>query len=119
MLGFVPHPSLPRYRADESGRQARRIAINIPIVSSAMDTVTEARLAIALAQEGGIGFIHKNMSIARQAEEVDTVKRSESGMILDPVTVLADQRVRDVIDVQFYAAEERLALRARALGRDQ
>src|SRR5262245_41019879 len=65
----------------------RDIALNIPIVSSAMDTVTESHLAIALAQQGGIGIIHRNMSIGRQAEEVDRVKRSESGMIVDPITI--------------------------------
>src|SRR6201991_1701521 len=65
----------------------RDIALNIPIVSSAMDTVTESHLAIALAQQGGIGIIHRNMTIARQAEEVDRVKRSESGMIVDPITI--------------------------------
>src|SRR4051794_24211355 len=63
----------------------RRIALNIPIVSAAMDTVTESHLAIALAQQGGIGIIHRNMSIERQTEEVDRVKRSESGMIVDPI----------------------------------
>src|ERR1700754_5118543 len=65
----------------------RRIALNIPIVSAAMDTVTESHLAIALSQQGGIGIIHRNMSIDRQAEEVDRVKRSESGMIVDPITI--------------------------------
>src|SRR5436190_1922125 len=65
----------------------REIALNIPIVSAAMDTVTESHLAIALAQQGGIGIVHRNMSIARQAEEVDKVKRSESGMIVDPITI--------------------------------
>jgi IMP dehydrogenase len=65
----------------------RTISLNIPIVSSAMDTVTESHLAIALAQQGGIGIIHRNMTVARQAEEVDRVKRSESGMIVDPITI--------------------------------
>jgi len=65
----------------------RQIGLNIPIVSSAMDTVTESHLAIALAQQGGIGIIHRNMPIARQVEEVDRVKRSESGMIVDPITI--------------------------------
>src|SRR5215813_7646126 len=68
----------------------RTISLNIPIVSAAMDTVTEASLAIALAQQGGIGVVHKNMPIARQAEEVDRVKRSESGMIVDPITIEPD-----------------------------
>lgn len=73
------------------------IVLNIPIVSAAMDTVTEAPLAIALAQEGGIGFIHKNLSIDLQAGEVDKVKRSEAGMIVDPVTVSPDAPVSDAL----------------------
>lgn len=72
---------------DVSTYLTRRIRLNIPIVSAAMDTVSESRLAIALARQGGIGIIHRNLSIARQAEEVDKVKRSESGMIVDPVTI--------------------------------
>jgi len=64
-----------------------------------MDTVTEASLAIAIAQQGGIGVMHKNLSIARQAEEVDKVKRSESGMIVDPVTIWQDRPVREALDV--------------------
>src|SRR5277367_1440669 len=77
----------------------RKIGLNIPVVSAAMDTVTESRLAIALAQQGGIGIIHRNMSIERQAEEVDRVKRSESGMIVDPVTVEPEQKIEDALDV--------------------
>src|SRR5882724_9429155 len=77
----------------------RKIGLNIPIVSSAMDTVTESHLAIALAQQGGLGLIHRNMSIERQAEEVDRVKRSESGMIVDPVTVDPEQKIADALDV--------------------
>jgi len=73
------------------------ISLNIPIVSAAMDTVTEAKMAIAMAQEGGIGFIHKNMSIEDQAEEVDKVKRSESGMIVDPITIEAGSTVEDAL----------------------
>src|ERR1044071_5063224 len=72
---------------DTKTRFSRNIGLNIPLCSSAMDTVTEAALAIALAQQGGIGVIHKNFSIEQQAEEVDKVKRSESGMIVDPVTI--------------------------------
>src|SRR5205085_10884116 len=72
---------------------------NIPVVSSAMDTVTESHLAIALAQQGGIGIIHRNMSIEKQAEEVDKVKRSESGMIVDPVTIDPEQKIADALDV--------------------
>ena len=73
----------------------RQIGLNIPIVSAAMDTVTESHLAIALAQQGGIGIIHRNMSLDRQAEEVDRVKRSESGMIVDPITIGPDQSIAD------------------------
>src|SRR5580692_9896924 len=74
-----------------------KIPLNIPIVSSAMDTVTESHLAIALAQQGGVGFIHRNMSIERQAEEVDRVKRSESGMIVDPITIAPDKKISDAL----------------------
>jgi IMP dehydrogenase len=77
----------------------RHIAINIPIVSSAMDTVTESHLAIALAQQGGIGIVHRNMSIDRQAEEVDRVKRSESGMIVDPVTIEPERKIADALEL--------------------
>jgi IMP dehydrogenase len=75
-------------RLTPSTQFTRNIRLQIPLCSAAMDTVTEAALAIALAQQGGIGVIHKNLSIERQAEEVDKVKRSESGMIVDPVTIL-------------------------------
>jgi IMP dehydrogenase len=75
----------------------RGIHLNIPIVSAAMDTVTESHLAIALAQQGGVGFIHRNMSLDRQAEEVDRVKRSESGMIVDPVTITPDKKISDAL----------------------
>src|SRR5712692_2114942 len=77
---------LPRDVSTQA-RLTRTITINIPLMSAAMDTVTEARLAIALAREGGIGIIHRNLSIADQAQEVDKVKRSESGMITDPITL--------------------------------
>lgn len=78
---------------------SRNIPLNIPLSSAAMDTVTEARLAIALARLGGIGIIHRNLSIEEQAAEVDKVKRSESGMIVDPVTMRPDSSIRDVLDV--------------------
>jgi IMP dehydrogenase len=77
----------------------RRIMLNIPIVSAAMDTVTEARMAIALAREGGIGIIHRNLSIEAQADEVDKVKRSESGMIVDPITLRPDDPVSRALEV--------------------
>jgi len=75
----------------------KHIALNIPIVSAAMDTVTESHLAIALAQQGGIGIVHRNMSIERQAEEVDRVKRSESGMIVDPITINPEAKISDAL----------------------
>lgn len=77
----------------------RKIGLNIPVVSAAMDTVTESHLAIALAQQGGIGIIHRNMSIERQAEEVDRVKRSESGMIVDPITVSPHQKIFEALEI--------------------
>src|SRR5689334_24030490 len=82
---------------DTRTRLTRQIRLNIPIVSAAMDTVTESGLAIALAQQGGIGFIHRNMTVERQAEEVDRVKRSESGMIVDPITIHPDKRISDAL----------------------
>ena len=85
---------LPR-KVDTRTRLTRSIRLNIPIVSAAMDTVTEASLAIALAREGGMGIIHKNLSVMEQAEHVDRVKRSESGMITNPVTLSPDQLVRE------------------------
>src|SRR5690606_23341664 len=84
---------LPR-DADTSTRLTRNIRLNIPIVSAAMDTVTEADLAISVALEGGIGFIHKNMKIDQQAEEVRKVKRSQSGLIRDPITLSIDATVQ-------------------------
>jgi IMP dehydrogenase len=78
-------------------RLTRAISLEIPIVSAAMDTVTEARLAIALAREGGIGVIHRNLSVVEQAAEVDKVKRSEAGMIVEPVTLRPDDRVADAV----------------------
>ena len=89
---------LPREVSLKS-RFSRNITLNIPIVSAAMDTVTEAPMAIALAREGGIGVIHKNMSIAEQAAEVRKVKRAENGMINDPVTITKDQTVADALDL--------------------
>ncbi len=84
---------------DVSTRLTKTISLSIPIVSAAMDTVTEAPLAIAMAQEGGLGIIHKNMTIPAQASEVDKVKRSESGMIVDPVTVSPGAKVAEALEV--------------------
>ena len=78
-------------------RLTKNISLNIPIVSAAMDTVTESRACISLAREGGIGFMHRNMSVQSQAVEVDRVKKSESGMIVDPVTIHPDQQVHEVL----------------------
>jgi IMP dehydrogenase len=85
--------------ADVSTRLTRTIRINIPILSSAMDTVTEARLAIALAREGGIGIIHRNLEPERQVVEIDKVKKSEYGMVVDPITMSPDQRLYEVLEV--------------------
>src|SRR5678815_4121283 len=97
---LVPQKSevLPS-EVDVRTRLTRNIALNVPIVSWAMDTVTEAPLAIAMAQEGGLGIVHKNMPVEAQASEVDKVKRSESGMIVDPVTVAPDALVADALEV--------------------
>jgi IMP dehydrogenase len=78
---------------------ARKLPINIPLASAAMDTVTESRLAIAIARQGGIGIIHRNLTLDRQAEEVDRVKRSESGMIVDPVTISPDITIRQALEI--------------------
>jgi IMP dehydrogenase len=87
---------LPK-EVDISAPLTRNIRINIPIVSAAMDTVTEADLAIAVAREGGIGMIHRAMSPERQKSEVDKVKKSESGMILDPITILPDAPISQAL----------------------
>ena len=97
---LVPEKSsvLPR-EVDVSTLFSRNIRINIPLASAAMDTVTESRLAIAIAREGGIGIIHKNMSIEEQAEEVDKVKRSESGVIVDPISLSPEQKVGEALEL--------------------
>lgn len=87
------------HNTDTSTQLTRNIRINIPLLSAAMDTVTEADLAISMAQEGGIGIIHKNMSIKAQAEQVRKVKRSESGMILDPITLSEDSTLGDAVQL--------------------
>ena len=89
---------LPR-EVDLSTRVTRRIRLNVPLMSAAMDTVTEARLAITIAQEGGVGIIHKSMTIEAQAREVDRVKKFESGVIRDPITVSPNMTIREVLDL--------------------
>ena len=84
---------------DVKAKLSRNIALNIPIVSAAMDTVTESATAITIARQGGLGFIHKNMSMERQALEVEKVKKSESGMIVDPITIEPDRKISDVLEI--------------------
>jgi IMP dehydrogenase len=98
VLLIPAHSRILPSHVDTKTSLTRRITLNVPLVSSAMDTVTESRLAVALAQEGGIGIIHKNMPIPEQASEIDKVKRSESGMIVDPVTMTPDQKVYEALD---------------------
>jgi IMP dehydrogenase len=97
---LVPRHStvLPR-QVDISTRLTRKIRLNVPLVSAAMDTVTESRLAIAMAQHGGLGVIHKNLTISEQASEVDRVKRSESGMIVDPITLSPGNRIYEALEL--------------------
>ncbi|MBV9305253.1 MAG: IMP dehydrogenase [Acidobacteriaceae bacterium] len=93
------HSEIAPAAADTTTQLTARIQLKIPIVSAAMDTVTESHLAIALAQQGGIGVIHRNMAIDRQAEEVDRVKRSESGMIVDPVTIEPERKISEALEL--------------------
>ena len=93
------HSQVTPAEADTSTRLTPQVELRIPIVSAAMDTVTESHMAIALAQQGGIGIIHRNMPIDRQAEEVDRVKRSESGMIVDPVTIEPERKISEALDL--------------------
>lgn len=97
---LVPaHSNVLPNTVDLSTQLTAAIRLTIPMLSAAMDTVTESDLAIALAQEGGIGFIHKNMSIERQAEEVRRVKKYESGIVIDPVTVTPETTIREVYEL--------------------
>src|SRR5215212_7950111 len=88
--------TLPR-DVDITTNLTKDIRLNVPMLSAAMDTVTEANLAIALAREGGLGILHKNMTIAKQAEQVRKVKRSESGLIIDPVTLKPDATIGEAL----------------------
>src|SRR6202521_3771843 len=97
---LVPrHSDVLPNQADVSTQLTRNIRLNVPIASAAMDTVTESSLAIAMAQHGGIGVIHKNLSIEEQATEVDRVKRSESGMIVNPITLSPTHRIYEALDL--------------------
>ena len=97
---LVPrHSDVLPTQVDVSSRLTRNIALNVPLVSAAMDTVTESRLAIAMAQHGGIGIIHKNLAVDEQASEVDRVKRSESGMIVDPITLSPVHKIYEALDL--------------------
>lgn len=99
-LLLVPaHSAVLPNQVDVRTRLSRNIFLNIPIVSAAMDTVTEAETAITMARQGGLGFVHKNMSIERQALEVEKVKKSESGMIVDPITIGPDRKISEVLDI--------------------
>src|SRR6187402_2997516 len=91
-------PVLPS-QVDVGSQFTRTIRLNVPILSAAMDTVTESRLAIAMAQQGGLGIIHKNLSIEEQASEVDRVKRSESGMIVNPITLSPSNRIYEALEL--------------------
>src|SRR5438105_12147828 len=86
-------------QADTRTQLSRNIALNIPVISAAMDTVTESRLAIAMAQQGGLGVVHRNLTIEQQAGEIDKVKRSESGMIVDPVTIAPEQPIAHALEL--------------------
>ena len=99
MLLVPQHSTVLPYQVDVSTRLTRNIRLNVPLVSAAMDTVTESRLAIAMAQHGGLGVIHKNLSIEEQASEVDRVKRSESGMIVDPITLSPTHRIYEALEL--------------------
>ncbi|MGB4222915.1 MAG: IMP dehydrogenase, partial [Syntrophorhabdus sp.] len=85
--------------ADITTYLTKTIKLNIPILSAAMDTVTDAKAAICIAQEGGMGIIHRNMGVEEQAQEVEKVKKSESGMIVDPITIRPEQKIRDAIEL--------------------
>ena len=93
------HSTILPKQVDLSTQISNNIILNIPFISAAMDTVTESKMAIALAREGGMGVIHKNLSIKEQALEVDIVKRSESGMIMDPITISSDKSIEDALDM--------------------
>src|SRR5262245_65312450 len=93
------HSKILPSQVDVGSQLTRRIKLNVPILSAAMDTVTESRLAVAMAQQGGMGVSHKNLSIEEQASEVDRVKRSESGMIVNPITLSPKNRIFEALEL--------------------
>ena len=99
VLLLPAHSRIHPREVDLSTQLTAGIGLNVPIISAAMDTVTESRLAIAMAQQGGLGVIHKNLSIEEQASEVDRVKRSESGMIVDPITLSPTHKIYEALDL--------------------
>ncbi len=99
-LLLIPgHSAVLPGEVDVRSRLSRNIQLSVPIVSAAMDTVTESATAITMARQGGIGFVHKNMSIERQALEVEKVKKSESGMIVDPISIEPDRKLYEVMEI--------------------
>src|SRR5580693_4665855 len=96
VLLLPAHSAVLPSEADTSSRITRRVRLRIPLVSASMDTVTEARMAIAMARQGGVGVLHRNLAIEEQAQQVDLVKRSEAGMVTDPVTCGPDATLADV-----------------------
>jgi IMP dehydrogenase len=99
VLLLPAHSDVVPADASTQTQLSRNIRLNIPLISAAMDTVTESRLAIAMAQQGGLGIIHRNLSIEQQSDEVDKVKRSESGMIMDPITLSPDHKIADALEL--------------------
>jgi IMP dehydrogenase len=117
---LVPrHTDFVPTEADVSTQLTRNIRLSVPLVSSAMDTVTESRLAIAMAQQGGLGVIHKNLAIEEQASEVDRVKRSESGMIVDPITLSPTHRIFEALDLMKNTASGRRSRTREGVGSHQ
>src|SRR6202046_513236 len=96
VLLLPAHSTVMPSAADTTARLTARITLSVPLVSASMDTVTEARMAIAMARQGGVGVLHRNLSVEEQAQQVDMVKRSEAGMITDPVTCGPDATIADV-----------------------
>ena len=93
------HSKILPKEVDISTTLSNGLKLNLPIISAAMDTVTESKMAIALAQQGGLGIVHRNMSIHNQTAEIEKVKRSESGMVTEPITMSPNQKIRDALEI--------------------